>query len=153
MPRDVYRVDSIVDTNDMDTTLTNLGTLHNADVSKTLVRTIIDGYFYQNTTAGVSRALIAIVLVPEDFTATPILDHVEALDNDVADEFIFKHAVILPATYNGTNGANTTMVPLFRDIKSMRKMDRGDEIKLYGLSALTEGIGFYGIITQFFKDA
>lgn len=145
MARDVYRIVSQISQNASDTASYVL--LHEADVAKTLIRTLVELSLTNNTTTSEDITL-RYAIIPEDF-AVPSLDHVQNLDDDIPDEFI----MYVGKTVGSDGTAAHHVHQFFKDIKSMRIMDPGDSLILQYICQTASGVGVFGTVTMFFKDS
>lgn len=124
--------------------ITNTSTdvvLHTAEDRKTLVRTIIQ---LQNIPDAVGDFNIGIDHEPRGQSiAAP--GTTQSLDIDMVKNQLWK--------YSGRNtAAQTDRTCIEVDLKSMRKLDPGDEIVLRDVSDQANSSTLIGIITMFFKE-
>lgn len=114
--------------------------LHTCEDRKTLVRTIIQ---LQVDEGNPSPFALSITRKPRDNSVgDPAVG--ESLDSDLIKENIWTYVGFGPT-------ANSTVLQIDVDLKSMRKMDPGDTIALKDIQT-AGGNDLAGVITLFFKE-
>ena len=125
-------------------------TLHTADDAKTLIRILIDGIFYPIDNA-LSFAVAGEMLIAVAPGGTDVASAGTAndLDNDVTLQEITRFPFI--AMQNDTNGIYVD-TRVFRDIKAMRKLKKGDIVRAYYIADTASDIKCKVDIYMWFKE-
>jgi len=129
-------------------------TLHACEDSKTLIRILIDGYWVHAlpTVAGSVQARWHIQVAPSGVNVFDPADS-ELLDQPVPVQFIASGTIKFMAAVSSAVGiANPASIPLYRDIKAMRKLAEADNIVFSLIADGSSEIFFYGDFHLWFKE-
>ena len=128
---------------------TSVGTdvLHTCSESETLIRTIIDLYYLNDggTAGNTYDCGLQIELAPAGISIDSPAVSGEDLDQALPKTTIWEHNI------TGVSGMERP-IPIFRDLKSQRKLKKTDQIRLETIGEVSSQGELVGHITQFFKD-
>ena len=125
------------------------GVLHTVDEDRTLVRTIIQLDVTNLATLGGAGYGLNIQRKPAGTQVVPSLGLSSSYDIDVSPEEIWEYQGTNPAIAS-TDGKSINTI--FRDIKSMRKLKKGDTLELGMLAGAASTVSLSGVIVMFFKE-